>query len=354
MFKKVLITVLSATMIISSLSSCKKVEHKEVVSKNVSESSSEAPKPTNINPLTGTADLNPSMLNKRPVSFIINNSHSAWPQYGISDADILYEWPYEGSATRIMALFADYTKPQTVGPLRSVRHDFVELSIPYNTVFVHWGGSYAGYNWLENYNINNFDGQSGYESFFRDQNRLDSGYSLEHTGMISTSAFTQTLQSNNIDMNYQTSPAFKFNESETPITFPDTMANSVSVKLSGEVTCDLNYDAATKKYNKSEFGEPQLDASNNVQVSTDNVFILYSNITSFNGDPTLRDLHLEDGGYGYYLTQGTKTKINWTKPSVESPIKYTLENGEELVVNQGKSLIMFAYNEESSNTVFNS
>lgn len=352
MLKKIIISVLATTLLLSSFASCKKVQPQPATPKE--SVSSEAPKPTNINHLTGVADMNPAMLNKRPVSFIINNSHSAWPQFGISDADILYEWPYEGSATRIMALFADYTKPKTVGPLRSVRHDFVELSMPFNTVFVHWGGSYAGYDWINKHGINSFDGNTGYESFFRDEGRLNSGYSLEHTGMISTSAFTQTLQSNNIDMNYQTSPAFKFNDKETPISFEDKVANSVSVKLSGEVTCDLNYDPATKKYKKSEFGEPQKDASNNAQVQTDNVFILYSNITSFNGDPILRDLHLEQGGYGYYLTQGTKIKIKWIKPSEKSPIEYTLENGDPLVVNTGKSLIMFAYNEETENTVFNS
>lgn len=354
MYKKIFACILMSCLVVGNLSSCKKVETKKTELSSQVSTSSEVPKPTNINPLTGTADLNPAMLQKRPVSFIYNNSHSAWPQYGISDADILYEWPYEGSATRIMAVMADYTKPKTVGPLRSVRHDFVELSIPLHTVFVHWGGSYAGYNWIEKYGIDNFDGGSGYKSFFRDQDRLNNGVSLEHTGMLSTADFTETLSSNNIDLNYENKPAFKFNDTETPIVFDDKVANSISVKLSGEVTCDLTYDTATKKYNKSEYGEPQLDASNNVQVATDNVFILYANITSFDGDSILRDLHLEQGGYGYYITQGSKTKINWVKPSAESELNFTLESGEPLTVNVGKTLVMFAYDEEASNTVFNS
>lgn len=357
MYKKILVSLLSITIIIGTFSSCKEIKPQEIKPQEtqpIPDSSSAPKQDANINPLTGNSDLNNAMIDKRPVSFIINNSPKAWPQYGISDADILYEWPYEGSSTRIMGIFADYTKTQTVGPLRSVRHDFVELSMPYNTVFIHWGGSYAGYNWIKNYNINNFDGQTGYKCFFRDKNRRKNGYSLEHTGMLSTAEFTNVLVEQQVDMNYKSSPAFNFNQQQTPIIFDDTVANSFSVKLSSEVTCDLNYDPATHKYNKSEFGKPQIDASNNTQVSTENVFILYSNITSFKNDPVLRDLHLEQGGYGYYITQGTKTKINWIKPSEKEHIKYTLEDGTPLVVNKGKSLIMFANNDEVNNTVFNS
>ena len=73
-----------------------------------------------INPLTGE-EVTAQEAVVRPQSFIINNAEKAWPQCGISEADIVYEWPYEGSATRLMAVFTDCTAAETVGPLRSGR-----------------------------------------------------------------------------------------------------------------------------------------------------------------------------------------------------------------------------------------
>lgn len=57
------------------------------------DASSETPvkKDENLNPLTGEYNLKDRAVGKRPVSVMVNNIKKAWPQYGLSSADICYE-----------------------------------------------------------------------------------------------------------------------------------------------------------------------------------------------------------------------------------------------------------------------
>ena len=45
---------------------------------------------------------------KRPVAVMTENTHVTLPQYGVSNADVIYECPVEGGITRIMGIFQNY------------------------------------------------------------------------------------------------------------------------------------------------------------------------------------------------------------------------------------------------------
>lgn len=302
----------------------------------------------NLNPLTGRYDLKDSMVNKRPVSIMINNAHAAWPQKSISNADIIYELPVEGGLTRLMAVYADYTKSETFGSVRSVRHDFVELSMPLNTVFIHWGGSASGYDALRNYNIDDIDGMIYGNTYFYTDKTLQK--SVEHCRFMTQQNITDAITNLEIPKDGGISAAYHFYDGETPLTFSDTEAVKATVKVSGEVTVEYQYDAASGKYQKSEFGEVTPDGNTGQPVLIDNVFILYSRVDLM-ADGVHKDIHLTNGT-GYYLTKGTKTKINWSKGDADAPMKYQLESGEELSVNPGNSWVLFAPNSAQSSTTF--
>ena len=46
---------------------------------------------TNINLLTGIADLTDEAVGKRPVAVMVNNITPAFPQYGVAQADVIFE-----------------------------------------------------------------------------------------------------------------------------------------------------------------------------------------------------------------------------------------------------------------------
>lgn len=310
------------------------------VPQTVSEVAAEPEVPTmaDKNPLTGEA-MDASLIGKRPTSFIINNSHQAWPQAGLTDADVVYEWPYEGGATRLMAVMMDYEKAENVGPLRSARHDFVELSLPLHTTFVHWGGSKPGYASIREHDLDNVDGMSGISCFFRDQERLETK-ALEHTAMVNTAKLKTAIEDKGFNLDIAIDPMFNFDLSGQEVSFADQDALEIGLDVCDEVYCTFQYDAATKTYSKYEYDEQQIDANNDEPVALDNVFILYANITQYDSKNVWRDIHLDEGGTGYYVTRGTKTPIQWSKDSADAPMVYKTEAGEDLVINPGQSWVM--------------
>ena len=76
--------------------------------------------PSSTNPLTGQP-LAPSRLGLRPVVVCINNDIAARPQFGISQADVMYEFLMEGfSLTRFSGVFYG-ADSEEIGPVRSAR-----------------------------------------------------------------------------------------------------------------------------------------------------------------------------------------------------------------------------------------
>ena len=53
----------------------------------------------NQNLLTGIDDLSKEAIGKRPVAVMVNNVEDALPQYGIGEADVIFELPVEGNLT---------------------------------------------------------------------------------------------------------------------------------------------------------------------------------------------------------------------------------------------------------------
>ena len=104
------------------------------------------------------------------------------PQYGVGEADLIFEIPVEGDFTRFMALYADYTQVPRVCAVQSCRYYFPALSQGFDAFYVNWGIDDSISDYLEALQLDQFDGMSdGNGLFARDQERLNAGYSLEHT-----------------------------------------------------------------------------------------------------------------------------------------------------------------------------
>ena len=91
-----------------------------------------------MDPLNGML-VDPKMLRHRIAAVMIDNYPiDARPQSGLHDAEIVYEVEAEGGITRYLALYLAPT-PAKIGPVRSARTYFVDLTRPYNALFAHAG-----------------------------------------------------------------------------------------------------------------------------------------------------------------------------------------------------------------------
>ena len=81
-----------------------------------------------MNPLTGLCDgISDQALTRRPIAVMVNNIIASLPQWGISQADIIYEMLAEGRITRFLALFQDYSKIDKLASIRSARPYYMDM-----------------------------------------------------------------------------------------------------------------------------------------------------------------------------------------------------------------------------------
>ncbi len=92
--------------------------------------------PAGINPLTGLPVSDPAVLERRPVAVKINNyPRSNRPQWGLSLADIVFEYYHNNDLPRFHAIF--YSRDaELAGPIRSGRLLDVHLLHLYHSNFV--------------------------------------------------------------------------------------------------------------------------------------------------------------------------------------------------------------------------
>src|SRR5699024_9867237 len=116
-----------------------------------------------------------------PLAVLLDNTDRGFPQSGLSSADFIAEIPVEGGETRLMAMF--YTNdPGVVGPIRSARPYFLELSRYFQGVLVHDGGSPEALGQIEQRNISTINAQSPGSVTFSRQDDRSAPYNLYTQG----------------------------------------------------------------------------------------------------------------------------------------------------------------------------
>jgi hypothetical protein len=120
--------------------------------------------------LTGLAD--PTAVTKRRSALTIkmDNTPEAHPQYGINQADVVYEEIVEGGITRLAAIF-NSNLPTKVGPVRSVRRTDRALVFPIGGIFAFSGGAQYAISSIETAPVTLIDQSNAGAAMFRDSTR---------------------------------------------------------------------------------------------------------------------------------------------------------------------------------------
>lgn len=322
---------------------------KKVVKEETKEESKDEEIPANQNLLTGLPDLTDGAIGKRPVAVMVNNVPAAMPQYGISKADVIFEIPVEGDVTRFMALYADYTTVPRVCAVRSCRYYFPVFSQGFDAFYVNWGIDDSVADYLQSLGLDQFDGMSdGNGLFARDQDRLNSGYSLEHTAYFEGTKFADVVKANGIRTDLaddKKGTAFQFNGMNEQVKPDGKDCKKVDINFGAE-KATLTYDADKKVYLKQLNGEAQIDGKTQEQLAFTNVFVLETSITVRDdvGHKDIECLGGKNTAVGYYISNGAVQKISWEKAKDEkSPLKFYDKDGKEIKINRGKTYIAVNY-----------
>lgn len=310
--------------------------------------------PANQNLLTGIPDLTEGAIGKRPVAVMVNNIQDAMPQYGVAQADIIFEIPVEGDATRFMALYGDYTTVPQICPIRSCRYYFPALALGFDAFYVNWGSDDTISDYLAALNLDQFDGMNNPGGLFgRDQDKLNAGYSLEHTGYFDGPRFAEYVQANGIRTDLtedKRDAAFLFNGLNEQIKPEGSACTNVQINF-GAQNSTFTYDEASKTYLKQINGNPQMDARENTQLAFTNVFVLETDI-SVRDEVGHKQLDWDGASdsVGYYISNGAVQKIHWMKDDNNewSRLRFYDESGNQIKLNRGKTYIALNYRNQAT------
>lgn len=302
------------------------------------------PEGMTVSDLTGEF-IDEDIANQRPVAVMVDNEKTALPHYGLTKADVIYEMVNSTAndrVTRLMVLVKDWDAIEQLGNVRSARATNCMLAMEWNAILCHDGGPFYINDYIALPSLDNLSG--GFS-------RIPNGKAYEFTEYIADGEIAARLDANNIETEYN-------NHYEgTHFTF----ANNID--LSGDVAAtkvelpfphnssELEYNPEDGLYYYSEYGQPHLDPGNdNAQLCFKNVIIQEADMLTHSVTEADGKVNYDQNGYmyyqlenesgkGYYLVNGEMSEITWSKGSLTSPTRYFDANGNELVLNVGKTYI---------------
>lgn len=259
-------------------------------------------------------EVDKSTYNNIPFMAIIENSKDARPQSGLSEADIVYETMAEGGIPRFIALFQK-NSPSKIGPIRSARPYFLNISKEYSLPFAHCGYSDEAKAMIENEKLMSLNEFTYGKYYSRDTVRK-----APHN--LYTSA--ENLRKLITEKDYIKSSTVK-------LTFNKDFWASDSLKAANSVSLNLNkyyktdYIYKEGKYYKSMDGKASIDKENNSPITAVNIIIQITDI-KLQKDNQHLDISLVGEGSGYVISNGKYTKMKWSKKDLTSQTVIKDEN----------------------------
>ncbi len=236
------------------------------------------PLPENINPLTGEAVDDPTVLDRVPVAIKISNwpPQYVWPQSGINSADLIFEHYNEGFryGTRWTAIYLSQD-PVRVGPVRSGRLIDLELTAVYKAVLAAWGFSNGVLAIFKDSDLYP-DRVASYslpevlapDPFYRDTSR---DVPLEHTGYTDPQRMRAWATAHGISGRQEGLEGMVFAAAPPASGEPATHILIPWDQLDAE----WYYDEDSGRYLRWSNGTPHVDALTGEQLGADNVVVLY-------------------------------------------------------------------------------
>jgi len=292
------------------------------------------------------------VVKRRSMAVMIGNNSVLLPQYGISQASVIYEAPVEGRISRLMALIEDYDDLDRVGPVRSSRDYFVYEAMAYDAIYCNWGlavpyvEDLLASNRIDNISqaVSGIHNPSS-EAF----DRVDRpGYATEYTGYMFIDGYTNAVERQRYETEYRDTfeQAFTFvNDGyraeyeecdDANMLYPGGSQSNKGGYSSHKPW--FSYNEEDGLYYRYQFNEAHIDEWNGEQLAVSNVvFKICQGEVRDQNDYLAFGVHGE--GDAYVFTNGKVIEGTWVRSSDNAANMFYDKNGNEIVFNQGKTWI---------------
>lgn len=299
--------------------------------------------------------IDEELYDQRPIAVMYPINKEAMPQYGYDQVDIFYEILEEDGMSRQMAIMKDWKNLDKIGNIRSIRDYFVYPALEYDSIIVHFGGPIVYVKDIltrdDVQNINGVGGELGdsYDAFFREN---PDGRASEHTAYTSsekllaacdTAGFSLTYR-DDVFSDYKDQSHYRFTSASNKNTLEsyDSAVDATKLDFSDAYPADtpvFEYNSDDHLYYRSIYGEPQVDGTTGTQLAFENILVqwAYYEVRDDNGYLAFQ---MHDNTHdGMFITEGKMIHVTWTKDSDYGPTRYYDDNGDEITLNTGKTMV---------------
>lgn len=285
--------------------------------------------PEYFSPLTGVKVTDEASTKLAVTGIMIENSLAARPQSGLKAAGVVFEAIAEGGITRFLALYQE-SKPQIIGPVRSLRLYDVDWFAPFQASIAHVGGSLSALKEVRNGTYRDIDQFFNSPSYWRATDR----YSPHN---VYTSF--ERLDALNNAKGYTTS-SFVSWPRQTVKTAQTINASNISVHISGPLyDSQYTYDPVTNIYTRSQAGEQHIDReAGTIQPSV--LVIMDTTMEKVFEDGYREQITTTGSGKVRVFQNGAIVEGTWNKADRNSQIKFIDSSGKEIIFNRGQTWII--------------
>ncbi len=283
-----------------------------------------------IAPLTGLPDPGGAALTRPALTVKIENDTNALPQFGIDQADVVYEEIVNGGITRLAAVF-NQNAPAKIGPIRSVRPTDTQIVWPLGGIFAYSGGAPYAVNSISTAPVKLVDESAAGGAMFRDPNRV-APYNL-YGNTSALFAFGGK----------PTPPPRLFTYRPVNAVVPGVVATSVYVPLPPPYGELWTWSATLHGWVRSRpslikyYGLHDITGTGAVEAPK-NVIVQYVNYV--NGVGTFTSYaDLQSGGVADVFTAGHEITGTWKRASKSSVIQYVDAKGNPIALTPGQTWV---------------
>jgi hypothetical protein len=284
-------------------------------------------------PLTGVPPRSGKVPQRPALAIKVENLSQARPQWGLDQADLVFEEPVEGGITRFIAVYQCNDAPR-VEPVRSARLVDADLLRPLGKVLFAYSGAIqpvvdqvdSPTSLLED--VGPYKAPGAYE---RDPTRVE-----PHNFETSTAALYAAAKT----LGYPStppSPLFSYG----PPPGGGTPASAVQIHFPLDVTTWTWHPKARRWFRYYSDTGPAVQGDN-VQISTSNVVVLHvvEYPTPYIEDETgthESELALTGSGQAWVFRNGAQFYGKWERKSLSDPTTFVETNGTKIALAPGNT-----------------
>ena len=294
--------------------------------------------PSNVNPLTGLKVTTPALLERRPLSVKVANQRDIRPQWGLSLADIVFEYYNQEGTSRFNALFYGQDS-EMVGSIRSARFFDIPVIRGYKAVFA-FGSAYDKV--IRRLYNSEFANRLVLETPTSPLKRYDpNGSDLLWVNTAELSAY---ITARGVENGRQNLDGMQF-KTEAPA--GGQPGNQVYVRFSGAFYSRWDYDSTAGEYlrfsdtvndyDKQNEQYTQLtDRLTNQPISAANVVVLLVTYEYYDKDADVVDVLFTGSGKAVAFRDGQAYLVKWQRNDMDV-VSLTYDDGSAFSLKPGNT-----------------